>query len=960
MRNDITQKAALARRSAHYLRSIALARKRSRHARSLIIRGAVHVSFTLMFAISIATGNTRGYQTVSAVRNALNKRFSAEPDWIHALSCKQLAAGSYFQQYEAAGLPKAKPHFGLTLDEVTSPEGVAAWMRGALVDALAPRCYKGKDTSFDPNASGTIGFYLNMITPLRLQQTRYAEFPDCAQFLSVQNYPNLDPAIAAQRTSPYPPCGSVTERSTKPFGDLTSEGFTYTPDEDPSYTTEESRYRYAGTFGEYGPGGYIRDIWAAADYRAQIADLLSSGWIDGWTESVAAHLQLVNAQTGCLVVATALFEFNPAGGVQSSLSVTELCEPIDAPKRSIDFTQLFEFDYLSPFEVFVFFLCCLYVFRVGFVQYRAYKRWDEGESLVAQLTTMAYVQDTVLGLLMLAYLGEVFFAWSRHTSFLEMLRKSRYDPMPPDLLARVDAIVASLTSGEMASALGADQRAAALSSLKNAFYLSAVWDGTPYGFEVLDLHAADPKFVSYADFCESSIHIRGLRSLVLMAALVKGFRYAQAWRPLASRYAGIAQNMSYITRFFLILVHFHLCFSLQANLVFGPELVEFQSVTSSFLQLLQLLTGKIAVAYKLIELDTRSNSFVGQMFLLLFMVVLVLSGSSLIISVLAEGWSNATEVLRRRRETKQRLRSLENFSRQAAELELIKASTAELGETELDKLAREADRAAEAGMKAVRRYSQLMRLSKQVEKRREGSPKSAMRHAQQGVQEDAVKVDRALKRSESMLNRLNRTLRLKMAEPTSPGVLGQLARLSTISFGSADEAAQAHFAAAGGGSAGIALAEVAATTSTPAALESAPAASSAAAVMPADGVGRRTGRQRLPGAPAPAETEATSPTPSTAETADAQNRLSWAAAAVAGAAATAGAVISAEVAEAFRTDTDENGEQGALRDQYAEDDQAILEAENYVRRGADESPPYSDLGGYGSDSRPLRENEYDI
>lgn len=267
-------------------------------------------------------------------------------------------------------------------------------------------------------------------------------------------------------------------------------------------------------------------------------------------------------------------------------------------------------------------------------------------------------------------------------------------------------------------------------------------------------------------------------------------------------------------------------------------------------------------------------------------------------------------------------------------------------------------------MNAVRRYSRLMRLSKRVERRREGTPKSAMRHAQQGVQEDAVKVDRALKRSESMLNRLNRKLHLKMAEPTSPGVLGQLARLSTIIFGSAEEAAQAHFAAADGGSAGIALAEVAATTSTPAALESAPAASSAAAVVPADGVGRRTGRQRLPGAPAPAETEATSPTPSTAETANAQNRMSWAAAAVAGAAAAAGAVISAEVSEAFRTDADAEadayGEQGALRDQYAEDAQAILEVDNYVRRGADESPPYSDRGGYGSESRPLRENEYDI
>ena len=85
------------------------------------------------------------------------------------------------------------------------------------------------------------------------------------------------------------------------------------------------------------------------------------------------------------------------------------------------------------------------------------------------------------------------------------------------------------------------------------------------------------------------------------------------------------------------------------------------------LQLLQLLTGKIAVAYKLIELDERSDGVVGQLFLLLFMVILVLSGSSLIISVLAEGWSNATQMLRRRRDTKQRLRTLDRFVEQATE-----------------------------------------------------------------------------------------------------------------------------------------------------------------------------------------------------------------------------------------------------------------------------------------------------
>ena len=675
LRHDIAQKAETARRAAHYLRSVPLASNHSRHAQSLVFRGVWHVAFTVLFTISISYGNSRGYHTVSAVRNALTARFSTQPVRASTLPCAKLMNTPL--DSDTADIT---PYYGLTLQQIRTAQGVRAWLRGALVDALAPRCsYDARLVRSSLNASGQIGFYLNMITPLRLQQTRYAQPAGCAERLSVQNYP----ANARRDGSPYPPCGTVHEQDTQPYGDKASHGFTYTPPQtaEQSHVNEAPMYQYTGDFGSYGPGGFVFDVWAAVDYRSQITDLLAKGWIDGWTESVAAHLQLVNAQTGCLVIATALFEFSPAGAVAPSLSIQEFCKPSGAPAYSSNSIQLFDFDYFASFDVLVLVISGIYVLRVCFLLGKnTLRHFDPSSRLHSRMTSVAFVQDAILGAVLLAYLSSVVVIWSRHASFLNMLRSKRYARLPSALATRMDRITTNLTSGEMSARLSQEDVHLALGTLHNAFHLSMPWDGRPWGLEVLDLHSPQPDFVSFRSFADASIHVCGLRSLVLLVATMKAMRYLQAWRPLASRYAGIVQNVPYITRFFLIVVHFHVCFTLQANLIFGPELIEFQTVASSFLQLLQFLTGKIAVAYKLIELDERSGGFVGQLFLLLFIVILVLSGSSLIISVLAEGWSNATEVLRRQRETKHRLRALDRFTKQALELELLKRPMLEVPE----------------------------------------------------------------------------------------------------------------------------------------------------------------------------------------------------------------------------------------------------------------------------------------
>ena len=81
---------------------------------------------------------------------------------------------------------------------------------------------------------------------------------------------------------PSPLC---TTSSNKAFGDG-SYGFTHTAD------AEAEGDRYCGHYGCYGPGGYVVDVWGAADYRVIIDRLISDGWIDERTQSVAAQLQL--------------------------------------------------------------------------------------------------------------------------------------------------------------------------------------------------------------------------------------------------------------------------------------------------------------------------------------------------------------------------------------------------------------------------------------------------------------------------------------------------------------------------------------------------------------------------------------------------------------------------------------------------------------------------------------------
>ena len=237
--------------------------------------------------------------------------------------------------------------------------------------------------------------------------------------------------------------------------------------------------------------------------------------------------------------------------------------------------------------------------------------------------------------------------------------------LDPSLSNQLNAAVMSILTKSASGEISHDEQERAIGALKSAAFFSTVWDGSAYGASPVDLRMQVP-FVSFSMITEIEVHLAGLRSIVFFVCVLKTLRYMQAWRPLAERYAAIMQNVPYILRFFLLLTHLHACFSvqvpsplpllyqpgytracppfsrptspmlfcaptpsplphaptlhrpLQAYLLFGFDLIEFQTLGSSFLQLLQLLTGKITVAKGLIELDYQSSSFIGHLVRLTF------------------------------------------------------------------------------------------------------------------------------------------------------------------------------------------------------------------------------------------------------------------------------------------------------------------------------------------------------
>jgi len=613
----------------------------------------------------------------------------------------------------------------MKLSEVVSREDVRTWMSGPLIDALAPECYMGKEIEYDSETGGTIAFVNNMLGPLRLQQTRFSDTVECPPEV-LPSYPGINYVTSEEvgGIPLYPPCSTTTVASRKTFGDG-REGFVHTPHvhtfskvndntvhiEDSVPPAGHAFQPICGAFGSLDPagsvcygddGGYVVDIFQAQHYRERIDDLIAvrPPWIDENTQSVSVHLNLLNSQTGCILEASVLFEFAPGGLVYTTQDYRPICQPRYAPDvmpiqhHTYRLLSLF---YYTPFEWVVFAITAAYFLRLCFVQYKVVMIARRDGTLDPFKTT-GYLLD----LLLLAAIALYFllFVYERLTvnDVLNFLYAKRIVG-DAGQVANITAVSEELAAAAELGTITEDEREIAASQLKNAFFLSTLWErpDLPLNTTTADFSAYANTFGSLQQLAFINVNTHGLQGCVVLASVLKSFRYLQAWRPLATRYIGLTQTAPQILRFFFVLMHFQICFALQGHLLFASYDVDgFGSFFGSFLVLLRLLTGDVTVAKQLVDHDLRHKEVIGQIFVFSYMVIVVLTGSSLIISVLADGWENSTLLLQRRAEQKRELRELEKVQRDAEEYKMLKALLQDAGDAEIVEMADAHDRLASA------------------------------------------------------------------------------------------------------------------------------------------------------------------------------------------------------------------------------------------------------------------------
>lgn len=592
--------------------------------------------------------------------------------------------------------------------DVTSRQEVESWILGPLLDAIAPECdYSGKEWAYEPHVAGSINSVNVMFMPLRLQQTRVRQSAECSEPADVNpghilgNYPLASTPLPLANYTPYPRCAS-TQRSSEPYGPRVG-AFVYTP-----VTNVALQYEYCGAHNVVSEGqrcyqgdGYILDVWEADRYRSELTSLLDSGWVDDLTESVAIHLQLVNFQTGCMVFTTILFEFVNGGVVHSAPRYQVMCERPGAPTytavlgRGFGVTPMLSFNWFDTFDNLTLLLGFLYMVRVTFVQLKAWRKVCLTQSAMPVLTS-GYFIDTILGILLLLWLlcilAEMYHIDSMYAILYETRARSINNETVIDIILQTynelgaAETVASL--GEVCTDMSGcvDLAIIGRQALNKAAYLGQFFDGSPYNVTSIDMRY--PAFFKYlTPMGDYAAYVAGLRSLVLLVCLIKCARYLQAWRPVAARYSSFVQCLPIAGIFFVLLGHVLMAFIVAGYLMFGYRVYALRSLFVAAVAIVQLMMGRITLAQELINYDSEFGGVNGMLFVFLLMIVGYLTTTSVIVAVLCDAWENSTEHLRRRREQKREMRSLEKMQRDLNEYNTLKAILSDATDLEIIEMA---------------------------------------------------------------------------------------------------------------------------------------------------------------------------------------------------------------------------------------------------------------------------------
>jgi hypothetical protein len=445
-----------------------------------------------------------------------------------------------------------------------------------------------------------------------------------------------------------------------------------------------------GGGGCFGPSGYIRDVYAARDYRATIEELLNYEWIDDHTYVMAIRMQVVNPQIGCLIAADISFVQSGGGTVKSDLKMGIACVESHDIQSTTDLDSLWSGEFLplssiGSWTAFTYFAAFCYGLLLVRRQVKMVMKSRSASKVKTQeaggheatqdepLTMLAafikflngpYVLDTLcLVLLFTLFVLRLRYAAVTHALMTEQLQHRRTALESIGKLAEVTDVwdqVQALSNVTL--------REASLRSLKSSAGLGGVW--IPSDALVSEkinatlLFDQEIPFVDMHPITALYEDITGVSSFILPLLVLKFFRYFQFQKPLQMRYNKYGRTLISVLIYVVFIVHFMLAFVFLGQIIFGPHLDAFASATQCFISLATLLVGNALTGAQLINLAHGMDAqmkIMAYTFIFLFIVLLCITAMSMLISVFNEAHGDSTVVIMReqQRRTKDAAKALE-------------------------------------------------------------------------------------------------------------------------------------------------------------------------------------------------------------------------------------------------------------------------------------------------------------
>jgi len=564
---------------------------------------------------------------------------------------------------------------------MTTPEVLVAWLRGPLLDALAPKCADGRFVEIPPGTPGSFATTNNLISALTLSQTRRTRTHSVGACKGLfRNYPSQGDTMV----DGFPPC-SASGVSTAPFGQAyEATGVEPAPDSGFAYETVDDSRAVCVLRGFLGirdnsnkcagPSGYLKRIWSASDYRRDILALLDNGWIDRSTLTVNVHMVALNHQTGCMADINIHFASHRTPGqyVVYPQIVTQ-CRHGSSNFDVRSYDRVVN-SWLSITRLVVVIIGACYAARLFYFGVKVAKRVcsylnveNAADVLLQrsqrlQLTTH-YVLDLVLGCWLVAMIAVEFATAHAMANYFAEYKDAVVDAQGLDvqeqyLVTRSALSAAFVQRGASASACQREQMLctrqdleSALRGLDAARFATMPWSGSRYNLSDIDFRVTTLPFSINGTLRSFPVQLiianRAVYAFALFFAMLKAVRYLRVFKAFRVRYTALITSISYMARYFLFISHLITAFAVAGTSLFGSDIHfddSFADLQSAYFHLIQQLCfAQRELDEQLFDYDVRKSSMLGFAFVAMFTFVVVLSGSAIIISIICEYWAISTE-----------------------------------------------------------------------------------------------------------------------------------------------------------------------------------------------------------------------------------------------------------------------------------------------------------------------------